>query len=268
MSLFSFRNWFLQNLGTNQILEGQFEAENVTKDVANNWAQHTALNRQKAILQFLNGAVNTLSAQITLFATTGFNIPSLSIGPLSFNGPSSVEDDIALLEEWTEIEPTRRQPPILSFWVGDGHLQMDCVIQSLAGINYGRPDALGSIKQVTLTLNLMEYNEFSLDDTGNFETRFHRARARDYYESVALAEYGDPLLGDRIRKRHPTKPNMQTGDVIKFPSIQGIRRERVAQESVQLAGGFGKRATPQKALRQLMFDLRNRPFVSHILVED
>lgn len=268
MALFGFRNWFLQNINTNQILGGQFHAENLTKDVKVNWASHTALNRQKAILQFLNGENDKISFQATIFATTGLNIPTTQIGPFTIKGPQSVEDDIGLLEEWTEIESTRGKPAVLNFWVGDGHLQMDCVIDSLAGIAYGRPDALGSVKQVTLTINLIEFTEFSLDDSGSFETRFHRAKVRDYYESVALTEYGDPLLGDRIRKRHPNNANIQTGDRIRFPSIEGIRRERVTQESVQLKTGFGKRETPQKTLRLQMFDLRNRPFVSHIIVED
>jgi len=248
------RSWNLLNTSTFELLVGQFEPVGMTKEISINWATHTALNRQLPILQFLNRNSETFSFQGTFHARD-----------ILFN---DVEDDLIQLESWTFNAEPEGRPPVLHFWVGDGHLSRDVVLQSISGITYSRPTFFGGVKMVTFTLNMIEYNEFSLDDTGSFDTRFHRSKTRDYYELLTAREYSNPLLGDVIRKRHPTQPVIQVGDIVKLPSVEGVRREKVTQTSIQLATAYGKRLMPQKQLRLDMFDLRARPFVSHVIVED
>lgn len=248
------RTWFLANVDTGQILQGQFEPQATTKNIGVNYAQHTALNRQNPILQFLNRAADTISFQARLF-----NRHSLEV---------QAEETLRQLEEWTEIDPALNRPPTMSFWVGDGHLQqIDCVITSLDGITYGRPSFFGGLREVSLTINLLQYEPFNLESTGTFETRYHRARSRDYYELICYREYKQPLLGDVIRKRHPTQAVLQVNDVVKLPSIEAIRSERVEPKSLVLTTAYGKKITPQKTRRQEMFDLRNRSYVSHVVIE-
>jgi len=124
------------------------------------------------------------------------------------------------------------------------------------------------VRKITFTVNLKQYQEFALDSQGIFETRYHIAKDRDYYELIAQREYGDALKGDIIRKRNPDKPNMQVADRIPFPSIEAIRSVRVEQKSLALSSDYGKKLTAQKANRLDMFDRRNRPFVSHTIIED
>jgi len=247
------KTWFLANVDTGQILKGQFEPEGTTKNIAVNYAQHTALNRQNPILQFLNRAAETISFRARLFNRHALEFQA--------------EDTLKLLESWTEIDPKYNRPPTMSFWVGDGHLQqIDCVITSLDGITYGRPTFFGGLREVSLTINLLQYEPFSLESTGIFETRYHRSRVRDYYELISEREYKQPLLGDVIRKRHPTQPVLQVGDVIKMPSIEAIRSERVEPKSIPLTTAYGKKLTAQKERRLEMFDARNRTYVSHVVI--
>lgn len=248
------RTWFLQNTETFQILKGAFEPVNVTRERQNNWVEHTALSRTNAILQFLNGQAQTISVDIRLYAET-------IVG-------NTIERDLALMESWMLPQSSlQNRPPILSFWVGDGHVIMDCVITAMSNIRYGPPSLFGAVREVNLTLGLKEYVEFSIDDSDLFETRYHRARTRDYYEMLTFKEYGNPLMGDIIRKRHPKLPVVNTGDTVKLPSVEALRKDIVETKSIALQTAFGKKDTPQKRLRAEMFDKRNRPYVSHVVIE-
>lgn len=244
--------WFLQNVQNAERLEGQFPPISVTRELGNEWAEHTAISRQNAILQFLHGKVETVSVQVRLYARD-----------ILFN---HVEDDLKKLEEWKTPSPLyKNAPPVLSFWLGDGHLFVDCIIDSLSGITYGRPTGQGALRDVTLTINLKAYKKFSIEDTGDFETRYHRARERDYYELLTQREYGNALIGDVIRKRHPTQPNLQVGDVVKLPSIESLRNKRVEPKSIPLQTAYGKKDSPQRRLRLQSFEDHNQSYVSHVL---
>jgi hypothetical protein len=250
----SIRTWFLQNTETSQILKGAFEPLSTSRNIQNNWAEHNALSRTKSILQFLNGQAQTISVDIRLYAET-------VVG-------NSIERDLTLMESWTLPQSSlKNRPPVLTFWIGDAHLLMDCVIMSMSNIRYGAPNLLGAVRDVSLTLELKEYTNFSLEDNELYETRYHRARVRDYYEMLTQKEYGNPLMGDIIRKRHPSLPVVNTGDTVKLPSVEAIRKDIVEPKSIALQTAFGKKDTPQKRLRAEMFDKRNRPYVSHIVIE-
>lgn len=252
MSLFpNFRSWFLANVDTGQILQGQFEPLDAQKTIKANYGHHTALSRNKGILQFLTGDNDTFTFQAFMY---------------SQHAAQSIDADLATLESWTRPDSKLGRPPTLSFWVGDGHVQIiDCVIESLS-TSYGRPTFLGGLRQAQVNISLREYKPFSLTDTGVYETRYHRTAARDYYELICQREYNDPMMGDVIRKRHPTKPTLYVGAVVKLPSIEAIRTEVVTQTSIALAGAYSKKNTPQRQLRLEMFEKRNRSYVSHVLV--
>lgn len=256
MAFLNFRSWFLRNMDTGQVFQSQFEAEGVTRDISVNYAEHTALSRFSPILQFLNKNSDVVSFQATLFRQSV--------------AQNTVEEDFELLKSWIHVPAglgAATNPPVLLFWVGDGHLEMQCVLTGLTGISYSRPTFTGGVRRIDFTVNLKQYEEFSLDETGKYETRYHRAKVRDYYELIAQREYGAPLKGDIIRKRNPTKPNMQVGDIIPFPDIVAIRKDVVEPKSIVLQTAYGKRLTPQKQNRMDMLDRRNRVHVSHILVE-
>lgn len=247
--------WFLQNQTTFQIMQGKFAPVNLTGNVKPNYVSHTALSRTRAIRQFLNQSEDTLSFRVVMH-----DYDSIT---------GSTETDLEMLKSWARPDELYgNKPPVLTFWVGQGWEMMDCVIDGLSDIQYEDPTILGSIRGVSLTVNLSAYAAFSLEGGGLFETRYHRAVVRDYYELLAYREYRNPMLGDAIRKRHSTKPNIQVGDVIKLPSVEAIRKEKAQPTSVALRTITGKKLTPQKLLYKDIFDRRNVTHVSHILMAD
>jgi len=242
------------NTDTGQLLKGDFAPVSTTEEVKANYAQHTSLGMQKTILQFLHGEADKVSATIRLF-----NAHSLDY---------NAEKTLTLLKLWTKRDALLQRPPVCSFWVGDAHVEMtDCVIESLSGITYGQPSFFGGLRDVSLTMNLLKYEQYTIDEKGVYETRYHRMKQNDYFEAVCQREYNNPMLGDVIRHRHPTNVNPQIGDVVKLPSIEAIRKEVVEPKSIPLNGAYSKKETPQRARRIEMFDLRNVAYVSHVMTE-
>lgn len=254
-TLFGDKAWYLTNLDDGQTIKGQFEPEELTENLSVRYSKQTVLNRQTPIIQFLSGDVDTIT-----FKATMFNRDALT---------GNVEQDLEVLKEWRKREKSKGRPPILSFRVGDSMVSMaECVIESLGGVRYSSPTLLGKLRKVELSITLLKYTSYSLEGTPPSETRYHRAAYGDYYEMLCAREYGSPILGDVIRKRHPQYPNIQTGNVIKLPSVEAIRNEQVTQTSVPLAGAYSRRSTPQRTLRKQMFDRTNaKTYTSHIMVE-
>jgi hypothetical protein len=254
MGLFdNLKVWFLQNQTTLQILKGQFAPQNLSKNINPKWGAHTALSRSNEILQFLNQGADMLSFQITMRDRDAV------IG--------NTEQDIKLLQSWAKPDPLYgNRPPVLTFWVGNGWETMDCVIDSLSNIQYKPSNILGALVEVTAQITLRQYSEFSLESKGLFETRYHRAVTRDYYELLAWREYKSPILGDIIRKDHPGKPNIRVGDIIRLPSVEAVRKKKVSPTSIVLSGAYGKKMTDTKSRRLEMLDLRSNDYVSHILI--
>jgi len=158
------------------------------------------------------------------------------------------------------------RPPVLHFWVGDYTLKIDnCILESLSGITYHDFRDDGSPREISFTVNLREYTEFSLLVEAGGETRYHRAKEHDYYERITEREYGDPMLGVVIRDRHPTKPNLEVGEVVKLPSAEVMRGIVPQQTSLALQTAFGRRDTAQKRLRDLVFDRLNLVHTSHVI---
>jgi hypothetical protein len=245
----NFKIWNLRNLDTGQTLQGQFEAENVSRDVGANWGQFTSLNRQNPILQFLNGAAEKVSFDGRLFRNHALD--------------TSPEVKLDLLVSWTKIDPSLRRPPVLQFWVGDGHVMINCVIVSIQ-TSYQRPDFFGGLRDCTFSVSLLEFSTFSLDDAEEVDTRYARARERDYFELLAFEEYGNPMIGDVIRKAHPALQSLEPGDIVKLPSIEGVRTVQVTQTSIPLKTAFGRKDTAQRRLRLQFFDKRSGSYVSHL----
>lgn len=249
------RVWNLLNLDTFEIIKGQFHAEELTENIGSVWRDTWALNRKHPITQFLHGETNTFSFRGRLFARS------------FLESTLEVKDQLNQLKEWAERAEAEARPPVLEFWIGDYHAWMaSCVIDSLSDIRYERPTAAGSLRHATFTVNLRRYTPYSLEEAPPGDTRYHRARRRDYYELLAYREYKLPSLGDVVRKRHPSQPNLVTGDVVKMPSLEAIRTEKVAPSSISLQTAYQRKESPQRSLRLQMFDARDRVHVSHILV--
>jgi len=250
--------WYLYNLDTDDQIQGQFVAESVTENIGAKWSERFALNRQHGIMQWLHGETRKVTFRARLF------LYSEMLG--------KVDDPVkplALLKSWTERDDELGRPPILSFWIGDAHLRInECVIEKISNISYKEPTDSGALRDVEFVIQLKEWFPYDIEFVGgDGETRYHNAAQNDYYEMLTFREYADPLMGDIIRKRHPTKPNVQIGDVIKLPSGDALSKDKVTQSSVQLKTGFGSKDTPQRRLAQGVFGRRTTSKVSHVVQE-
>jgi len=259
MGLFAFLtnmdSWSLTSKdGSGHSVEGQFPTE-ITHGVSSEYAQFKALNRETPVVQFLSGNSDTLSVPVRFFARdiTAFR---------------QIKKKLKRLKKWAKRDSKLQRPHVLSFKAGSGFLKMrSCVLTSVAPIKYEKPTIFGNMKDVTLTLNLLAYKEFTMDDEGVYETRYHRARYQDYYEMLCWSEYGNAYLGDVIRKRHPNSAVTHPGDVIKLPSIEAIQKSTLEPKSLVLKNSYRKKQSPQRAARLRAFDRTNRSYVSHTVVE-
>lgn len=244
--------WFLRNEDNGNVLEGQFAPQGIQLGIKNNWAQHTALNRARAIVQYVNSENDTLSFQGMFFAETILDV-------------NLVDERFKLLQSFARRDPDLGRPPIVTFWVGNAFLEQQSVIDSITGVTFDPPSITGDLRKVLFTVNLIQYTEFSLGDNEIFETRYHRSREREYMELLAQREYGDPMMGDIIRKRHPEKPSLTPGAVVKLPSREALRSERVEPKSVALKDAFGRKETAQRTNRIDLFNRRNVAHYSHVV---
>ena len=258
--------WFLYNLDTDEEITGQFEIEDLTETVGNTYAENWALNRQTPITQYAHGNTRTMSFSATFWLKNpGFY--GFDYGQKEILEPF---DRLEALKVWTQRDDDLRRPPILMFWVGDSAVGMDyCVIESLSNIQYIDFEAgTGKPKHIVVTINLREYTPLELEfSEGTGDTRYHRAKRRDYYEMLCFKEYKNPMLGDVIRKRHPTKANIQTGDVIKLPTASVLRTEKTKPASIPLKDAFTKKTSVQKTRRLEALEDRNVTYTSHVLTE-
>lgn len=250
-TIFGKRTFFLRNEDTGQTLQGQYHAENLNKSVKSRYAENASLNMATPFSQFISGELDKITFQATFW-----NRDEVF---------GSAEDDIETLFSWVKRDSKFGRPPICSFSAGDGHVSMvSCRIDSV-NANFTRPTVTGKLKGVTTQITLVQYKEYSLNNPDPGETRYHRVKDGEYYELLTYIEYGSPEIGDVIRKRHPDKLELKVGDIVKLPSIEAIRTERVEQKSDTFKTSTGNRDTEQRRLRIYMLEKRNRTYTTHIL---
>lgn len=253
--------WSLKNLDNDDMIQGQFEAEDLVENVSTKYSKISSLNRQNPILQYIGGELDT----VTFKARMWNQISGATAAHLARFGAAS--DTLEKLKSWARRDDKTGRPPILQFSAaGDHPLAYDkCVIESLGGISYDPPTTLGKMRGVTVTITLLKYTDYTLEGYKGGETRYHHAKTGDYYELLTYREYGSAMMGDIIRKRHPGKLNIQTNDIIKLPSIEVLRNERVEPTSLMLKDAFGRISSPQRTLRLDMITRRNYVYYSHII---
>jgi len=257
------RVWHMINQDTLEHMSGQFEPENLTEERGSVYSERFTLNRKKAVLQFLHGKTPTVSFTGRFFNET-------ILGPLfAGNIPigTNTKKNLQTLKDWSERDPLRGRPPIISFWVGAGFLALDCVIETVGGILYDKPAAFGIYKGATFTVNLREFTPFELNAKANFDTRYARVKQGDYYELLAAREYRNPLIGVFLRQENPDKVNLQTGEILRMPAPGGptIRQAVIEPKSIPFKGAFGSQVTAARSRRNDMVKARNRSRVSHLI---
>lgn len=238
--------WTLINIDSKEALQGQFPTEDNGWDVGANYAEITSLGRQNPILQFLNGAADRLTMKSRFRMAHEFD--------------DSVIEKLNKLVSWARRDAKLGRPPILQFVLGEGDaINAQVVLTAVSGIKYANPSFTGSTREVTFSIHLLKYTEFSIDDEEVTDTRYHRTAQGETYELICQREYGDPMLGDVIRKQEEQngKALLVPGDIVKLPAPEGVRDSVVTQTSIPLQTAYSRQLTDQKANRIAHFNRRN-----------
>lgn len=225
--------WWILNTDTGEHVYGQYTTE-VQHAVSASYGETFALNRQNAITQFLHGNTDTMAFEGRFYASFAFH---------------EVTKQVKKLQSWVRRDPELGRPPVCYFWIGDQYANMQsCHVQG-ANANYDKPTKLGQARGATVSVSLRAYHPYSLNETANFDTRYHLAKLGDSYEKLAALEYKNPMLGVELRQRHPKMRHLTPGDVVKLPAPTGsIRRARIQPRSVALAGITSRAESPQLAI--------------------
>lgn len=242
------KTWTLLNTDTREVIKGQFAHEDLSRDVSSRWEEVNALTRENPILQFIYGELEKLEVQSQFFRRDITD--------------DTVNEKIQKLGSWVKKDKNQGRPPILRFAVGDGtSINLQVILKSLSRISYSRPDFQGQIRQVSFNMTLWSYVTSNLSDELQTSTRYHRTARGQYYELIAQAEYGNPMLGDVIRKQDEQvkSPLLVPGDIVKLPAIEGVRSSRITQTSVILKGAFGNKPTIQRQRREEILDELSQP---------
>lgn len=250
-SIFGPDTWIILNTETKESVSGDFPHEGMQRSVGSNIAQITSLNRQNPILQFLNGKTQTISLK------SRFRYMDIT--------DKEPVKKLEMLEKWCALDPIVRRPPVCIFSLGTSSGATWQVLIESIETEYSQTDFFGTVREVVFTMNLLRYTPFSIDNTQATDTRYAHARERDYYEMLAQQEYGNPMLGVVIRQRHPRQLIMVPGDIIKLPSVEGVRTSVPQQQSIQLKDAYSRRDTAARRLRQQWFQRRSTPHVSFLV---
>lgn len=227
------KSWFIVNTDTMENIYGPYEPENVTHTVGSVYADAWALNKQHPVRQFLHGQVETITFTGRFYAV--FEL-------------LQVEKQVEKLKSWSRKDDDYGRPPVCYFFVGlDQHVKMEsCVIRNVS-VTYDRPGFLGSMKGATVSITLERYDPFSLEDSENFDTRYHFVKLGDTFETLAQREYRDPMLGIQLRQDHPESQILQPGSIVKLPARSGsIRNAKKEPSSIALKTLTRRKQTPQK----------------------
>jgi len=196
--------WTLEDLDRGVTIVGQFIPQGVTKTVEGSIAQAGSQNAQFPILQWTSGELEVITFSARLWATDSTDF--------------SVEDRLDALENLVKRQEDLDRPPVCTFAWGDvSSLVVDGLVKAIGRSTYDEIRNDGTLRGVSLQITLWRYEplEFTVTDPALPErmTRIRRAKQADTYESIALDEYGNPLLGVLLRQLNPRIPGMELADL-------------------------------------------------------
>jgi hypothetical protein len=152
----------------------------------------------------------------------------------SENEQDEIEDTLEKFVALSEKDDTLGRPPICQFDYGTVLEEMVMIEQVETAIGpLKQAKTAGEARKVELTFTLRRYKPFSqvqIDPTKPAKESYFLivSRAEASYEAIARRLYGNPLAGDRLRKRHPEMPFTPTvGSRVKVPSRSLILKEPV-----------------------------------------
>jgi hypothetical protein len=210
------------------------------------WAEGGGFSRQHPILAWARGEL-----QVFTFETV-VNAPSRLFGT-----HEEMWEFVEQVKAAKEPIPDLGRPPIFTFQWGD--LSFDKVIvASVGGIRYSRMQETASGSRypyfVYFSVALKHFEPFSFDrsEPGKPPHQTMYIVARDqHWEHFARRVYGDPSLGEILRRQNPGDSSPVSGKTYRCLEKAQIQGELIQPRSVPLA------RTPEAfAFRSALFDAR------------
>lgn len=242
-------NWKITNLDTNEVFEPQFpidDAIGVSINEGSTLSERSRFGFQDTLLQWKSGKAETLTFPTRLFAE---------------HYGDDIQKKVEQLRSLAKKDERLGRSPICLFVYGFAiteYVMVESVNPVLRGV---LPS--GSSRDVVFNITLKKYTPFSqkpLDPSRPAKESYYlvASAAEQSYEALALRFYGDPLLGDRLRKRHPAHPTApRVGQYTKIPSREVIQREAVEPSSHV----FSRADTETETAYQRIVEARGQPTV-------
>lgn len=214
-------DWRLRNLDTNELLLPPFPLgdEGVSISVGGNVVIQSRFGFQDPVIQWTGGKVKTFTFRAQLY---------------SRDTSDDVRAQLKRFEALAIKDDTLGRPPVVLFTYGRVINEIVLIENVDPQITKLRSD--GEPREVFLSFTMHRYKPFrqqQIDPTKPTKESYQlrASAALKTYEAIALKHYGNPLLGDRLRKRHPDRPlTPEVGKLVKVPA-----REVIGSEVVQPA---------------------------------
>jgi len=271
------KQWSLQNKDNPGLaLQGQFAPADYTENAGAKIPEVSTVNNQEPFPQWVGGEGET-----STFTARIYRPDPLAAG--------SVRKDVESLKRATRKDPKLHRAPLFRFQWGE-EIQFDCFVVSVGGIKYDEITDSGLIKGAQFQLVLRRIDKIpqqgfsKLSDITGLTTGLKKisdvlgdapsllinifggslhkkgktikAKEGDTFESIAQLEYGDPLVGDILRRAQPEKANLVPGDEVVLVDNTEIFQVEVTQQSTALKDNEAARA-----VREAKFGERNRKIV-------
>lgn len=254
--------------------EGQFTPQNFNETGGDaSLGEASTINKEAPNFQFLNNQGETITFTSRFYATDSFK---------------NVKQQIETLRGFKKRDPDLKRPPKFLFTYGT-EIQFTCFVRKV-DFAYDELRSDGSIRGVVATITLQKLEQ-TLQGTlaaatslaaqikfaagvvagaagifaqvkskinipgGSLHTidRVRDVHQGDTFERIAQQEYGDPLLGDVLRRTQPDKADLQTGDTVILVDPLEINAIEVTPQSTPL-----KATQENNALRTEFLALRDR----------
>lgn len=214
-------DWSIRNLDTNELIKPQLPMpeDGVSITIGSQLVDQQRFGEQTPITHWTGGLTRNFTFNAVLYARHADEAPDL-------------EDLLDQLIALTEKDESFGRIPICLFRYGS--YLSETVLVERVDPTIVSVDSDEFVREVRLSISLRRYTPFSqsqIDPTKPAKESYLRvvSQAEQMFEAIARRYYGDPMLGDRLRKRHPEYPFAPAvGSVVKVPSRSILLKETVA----------------------------------------
>jgi len=213
-------DWAIKNLDSLETIRPQLPMPEggITFTHGGTLTDQQRFGEQDPVTHWVHGITNNVTFNAILFTRHAEEADAVK----------DLHEQIILL---TQKDDLLGRPNICHFNFGSAFA--DTVLIEKVTSNIVSVDNEGRAREIRLSISLRKYVPFSqqqIDPTKPPKESFYlvATEVERSYEALARAHYGDPLLGDRIRKRHPAFPFAPSiGSVVKIPPKAVILREEI-----------------------------------------